>query len=60
MSRTYRKDPSHLFRHPKTLSELKQRQLEDTDEYKVSQRVRKPPTQYDDITPSSIYQNDHP
>lgn len=60
MSRTYRKTPiRNQFRHPATLNELKQRQLEDTDNYQVSQRIRRPPTCWDDITATSIYQNDH-
>ena len=59
MSRTYRKTPlRNPFRHPHTLNELKNRDYLDS-EYTVSTRKRYIPTAWDDITASSIYQNDH-
>lgn len=63
MSRTYRNLPiRHQFRYPKTLNELKQVKVSDDyldTEYRVSTRNRYIPTAWDDITASSIYQNDH-
>ena len=63
MSRTYRKQPVHdQFRHPKTLNELKQVRVSNDyldTQYPVSTRHRYIPTAYDDITATSIYQNDH-
>lgn len=60
MSRTYREQPHHnQFRHPHTLSEMKQREVVDGDGYRVSQRHRYIPTAWDDITATSVYQNDH-
>ena len=59
MSRTYRKQPvRNQFRHPQTLNELKNRDYLDS-EYMVSTRKRYIPTAWDDVTASSIYQNDH-
>ena len=61
MSRTYRKQPLRSqFRHPKTLNELRQVSDDYNDtQYPVSTRNRYIPTAYDDITATSIYQNDH-
>jgi len=63
MSRTYRKQPlRNQFRHPKTLNELKQVKVSGdylNSEYTVSTRKRYIPTAWDDITATSIYQNDH-
>ena len=63
MSRTYRKQPlRNQFRHPKTFNERKQVRVSNTYydfEYTVSTRKRYIPTSWDDITASSIYQNDH-
>lgn len=61
MSRTYRKQPlRNQFRHPKTLNELRQVSDDYNDtQYLVSTRNRYIPTAYDDITATSIYQNDH-
>ena len=59
MSRTYRNQPlRNQFRHPKTFNEIKGRDYLDT-EYTVSARNRYIPTSWDDITASSIHQNDH-
>ena len=58
MSRTYRNQPTHLFRSPKTYSELKQTYF-DSDGYDVSQHKRYIPTSYDDIRPTAYYQLDH-
>ena len=61
MSRTYRKQPlRNQFRHPKTLNELRQVSDDYNDtQYPVSTRNRYIPTACDDITATSIYQNDH-
>jgi hypothetical protein len=63
MSRTYRKQPlRNQFRHPKTLNELRQVRVSDDyndTQYPVSTRNRYIPTAWDDITATSIYQNDH-
>ena len=61
MSRTHRKQPlRNQFRHPKTLNELRQVSDDYNDtQYPVSTRHRYIPTAYDDITATSIYQNDH-
>jgi hypothetical protein len=63
MSRTYRKQPlSNQFRNPKTFNELKQVKVSDDyldSEYTVSTRKRYIPSAWDDITATSIYQNDH-
>ena len=61
MSRTYRKQPVRSqFRHPKTQNERKANADDYRDsEYIVSTRNRAIPTTYDDITATSIYQNDH-
>lgn len=61
MSRTYRKQPlRNQFRHPKTHNELKTNCDDYQDsEYTVSTRNRYIPTAYDDITATSVYQNDH-
>jgi hypothetical protein len=60
MSRTYRKQPLRSqFRHPKTLNELRQVSDDYNDtQYPVSTRNRYIPTAYDDITATSIYQNE--
>jgi len=63
MSRTYRKQPlRNQFRHPHTFNELKQVRVSNDyldTEYTVSTRNRYIPSTYDDITATSIYQNDH-
>jgi hypothetical protein len=63
MSRTYRKQPlRNQFRYPKTFNEKKQVQVSNNyydNEYRVRIRNRYIPTAYDDITATSIYQNDH-
>ena len=60
MSRTYRKQPTYIFRAPKTFNELKANADDYNDtEYTVSTRHRYIPTAWDDIIPTSIYQNDH-
>jgi hypothetical protein len=62
MSRTHRKQPQYQFRHPKTLNERKQVRVANDyydSQYRVSTRKRYIPTAWDDITASSIYQNDH-
>ena len=61
MSRTYRKQPLRSqFRHPKTLNELRQVSDDYNDtQYPVSTRNRYIPSAWDDITATSIYQNDH-
>lgn len=58
MSRTYRKQPTHVFRAVQTYSELKQ-QYFDSEGYTVSTRHRYVPSNYDDIPPSSYKQLDH-
>jgi hypothetical protein len=63
MSRTHRNQPlRNQFRHPKTFNERKQVRVANDyydSEYRVSTRNRYIPTAWDDITASSIYQNDH-
>ena len=58
MSRTYRKQPTHLFRAVQTFNELKQQSFDD-DGYEVKSRHRNVPTLWDDIRPSAYYQLDH-
>lgn len=58
MSRTYRKEPTYMFRPVRTYNELRQ-QFFDDEGYTVSTRQRYIPTLYDDITATSVYQNDH-
>lgn len=70
MSRTNRNQPSrNQFRHPKTQNERRANgewcsncvatpDYSDS-QYSVSIRNRYIPTSYDDITASSIYQEDH-
>jgi hypothetical protein len=62
MSRTYRKQPlRNQFRNPRTFNEIRNNSDDYQDsEYIVSTRNRYIPTAYDDITATSIYQNDHP
>jgi hypothetical protein len=62
MSRTYRKQPlRNQFRNPRTFNEIRNNSDDYQDsEYIVSTRNRYIPTSYDDITATSIYQNDHP
>ena len=64
MSRTYRKQPIRSqFRNPKTQNERKQVLVDNTyydPQYTPSIRKRTIPTAYDDITATSIQQNDHP
>jgi len=61
MSRTYRKQPlRNQFRHPRTFNEIRQRSEDYQDTgYTINTRNRYIPTACDDITASSIYQNDH-
>jgi len=58
MSRTYRKQPTYIYRPVQTYSELKQ-QFFDDDGYDVSTRHRYIPSLYDDIRPSAYKQLDH-
>jgi hypothetical protein len=61
MSRTYRNQPlRNQFRHPRTFNELRANSDDYSDsQYPVFIRNRYIPTAWDDITASSIYQNDH-
>ena len=61
MSRTYRNQPlRNQFRHPRTFNELKANSDDYSDSrYPVNIRKRDIPTAWDDITATSIYQNDH-
>ncbi len=61
MSRTHRKQPlRNQFRNPRTFNEIRNNSDDYQDsEYIVSTRNRYIPTSYDDITATSIYQNDH-
>jgi hypothetical protein len=61
MSRTYRKQPLRTqFRHPRTFNEIRSNSDDYLDsEYTVSTRNRYIPSARDDITATSIYQNDH-
>jgi len=58
MSRTYRNQPTYIFRPVQTYSELKQQYFDD-DGYTVSSRHRYVPTNYDDISISAYKQLDH-
>jgi hypothetical protein len=58
MSRTYRKQPTYVFRAVQTYSELKQQSFDD-DGYTVSTRHRYIPSLYDDIKVSAYQQLDH-
>ena len=58
MSRTYRKQPTFMFRAPKTFNELKQQSF-DSDGFDVSVHKRYIPTLYDDIHVSAYKQLDH-
>ena len=63
MSRTYRKQPlRNQFRHPRTTNERKQVLVSNDyydSEYTVHIRNRYIPSAWDDITATSIYQNDY-
>jgi len=61
MSRTHRNQPlRNQFRHPRTFNEIRSNSDNYSDsQYPVSIRNRYIPTAYDDITATSIYQNDH-
>ena len=63
MSRTHRNQPIRSqFRNPKTQNERKQIRVANNyydSQYTVSTRKRYIPTAYDDITATSIHQNDH-
>ena len=61
MSRTKRQVPPSPagMRHPHTFNEIKQRSAVEDEEYQVSSRTRKPPTAWDDIVATSVYQEDH-
>jgi len=58
MSRTYRRQPTYVFRPVHTYSELKQQYFDD-DGYEVSTRHRYVPSLYDDINVSAYKQLDH-
>jgi hypothetical protein len=58
MSRTYRKEPTYIFRPVRTYNELRQ-QFFDDEGYTVSTRQRYIPTLYDDIHISAYKQLDH-
>ncbi|WJZ48584.1 hypothetical protein [Synechococcus phage DSL-LC07] len=58
MSRTYRKEPTYMFRPVRTYNELRQ-QFFDDEGYTVSIRQRYIPTLYDDIHISAYQQLDH-
>ena len=62
MSRTYRKEPTFIFRGVKTANELRQVRVSNDyydDQYTVSIRNRYIPTLYDDIKVSAYKQLDH-
>ncbi len=62
MSRTYRKQPTYIFRGVKTANELKQVKVSNDyydDEYTPHIRKRYIPTLYDDIKVGAYYQLDH-
>ena len=58
MSRTYRKQPTYIFRPVQTYNELKQQSFDD-DGYRVSSRHRNVPSLYDDIKVSAYQQLDY-
>jgi hypothetical protein len=58
MSRTYRKEPTYMFRPVRTYNELRH-QFFDDEGYTVSTRQRYIPTLYDDIHISAYQQLDH-
>lgn len=58
MSRTYRKEPTYIFRPVRTYNELRQKFFDD-EGYTVSTRQRYIPTLYDDIHISAYKQLDH-
>lgn len=62
MSRTYRNNPTYVFRPVKTFNELKQVSVSKNyydDEYDVKIRHRYIPSLYDDIHISAYKQLDH-
>lgn len=62
MSRTYRNNPTYVFRPVKTFNELKQVLVSKNyydDEYDVKIRNRYIPSLYDDIKVSAYKQLDH-
>ena len=62
MSRTYRKQPTYIFRGVRTANELRQVRVSNDyydDQYTVSIRNRYIPTLYDDIKVSAYQQLDH-
>ncbi len=62
MSRTYRKQPTYIFRGVKTANELKQVKVSNNyydDQYTPHIRKRTIPTSYDDIKVSAYYELDH-
>jgi hypothetical protein len=62
MSRTYRNNPTYVFRPVKTFNELRQVRVSDDfydEDYKVSTRHRYVPSLYDDIKVSAYKQLDH-
>jgi hypothetical protein len=58
MSRTYRKQPTYIWRPVRTYNELKQQSFDD-DGYRVSFRHRYVPSLYDDIHVSAYPQLDY-
>ena len=62
MSRTYRKQPTYIFRGVRTANELRQVRVSNDyydDQYTVSIRNRYIPSLYDDIHVSAYKQLDH-
>jgi len=62
MSRTYRNNPTYVFRPVKTFNELRQVRVSNDfydEDYKVSMRHRYIPSLYDDISISAYKQLDH-
>ena len=62
MSRTYRREPTFIFRGVRTANELRQVRVSNDyydDQYTVSIRNRYIPTLYDDIKVSAYKQLDH-
>ena len=58
MSRTYRKQPTYIYRPVRTYNELRQQYFDD-EGYDVSTRNRYIPTLYDDIHISAYQQLDY-
>lgn len=43
-----------FFRHPKTISERRENELIDDEEYDIKARIRKLPSEYDDLYFSKV------